>query len=162
MDSEVKLFIERSENELRLAKAIFNLSQNEEEKIKLGTNPNDTFYSATISHAYYAIFYSAKAMLLSRGIKTKAPEIHKKTYEEFKNKLVETGILDTELLIIYSKTLVKADELLSLFEEEKKKRGSFTYKTIAQANIEPAEESIQHAKKFVANITQLIKGARLL
>ena len=61
MDSEVKLYLERAENELRLSKAIFNLSSKEKIKLDLGANPEDTFYSAVISHSYYYIFYSAKA-----------------------------------------------------------------------------------------------------
>jgi uncharacterized protein (UPF0332 family) len=61
MDLEVKQHIERSENELRLAKALFNLSKNPELKIRLGANSDDTFYSAVISHAYYAIFGSVNS-----------------------------------------------------------------------------------------------------
>lgn len=38
MDSKVKTYIERAENELRLAKAVFNMSQNEKIKIELEAN----------------------------------------------------------------------------------------------------------------------------
>ncbi|MFC1697592.1 HEPN domain-containing protein [Nanoarchaeota archaeon] len=156
MDSKVKLFLERAENELRLAKAIFNLSNNEEIKIQLEANPNDTFYSASISHAYYTIFYSAKSLLLTKGIDTKSPSVHKKTFEEFQKHFVDTGKLDISLLQIYKKMIVKADELLGLFSHEKWKRGHFTYHTIAQANIEPAKESYDNAKKFLVNIKEVI------
>ena len=53
--------------------------------------------------------------------------------------------------------IVRADELLGLFQQEKRKRGQFTYKTIPQSNIEPAEESIKNAKKFVSHIKQIIE-----
>ena len=157
MDSRVKLYIERASNELRLAKAIFSLSQTEETKIKLGANPNDTFYSAVISHCYYCIFYSAKAILFSVNIKTKPPEEHKKTYKQFKINFINNNRLDLELLNIYNDFIIKAEELLSLFSEEKYKRGHFTYKTIAQANIRPAEKSIQNATKFLKNIMLVLK-----
>jgi len=157
MDSEVKIFLNRAENELRLAKALFNLSKEDSIKVNLEANKDDTFYSAVISHAYYAILYSAKALLLTKGIKTDIPDVHKKTFEEFKKNFVDTGILDLELLKIYNKMIVRADELLGLFRVEKKKRGDFTYKTIAQANIEPAKDSIANAKKFVTNIRAVIK-----
>ena len=157
VDSRVKLYMERSENELRLAKAVFNLSDDDETKIRLDANPDDTFYSAAISHAYYAIFYSAKSLLLTKNIDTKSPEIHKKTFEEFKRNFVETGILDINLLQIYRKMIVKADELLGLFSQEKWKRGHFTYHTISQANIEPAKESVSNSKRFIANIKEVIK-----
>ena len=80
-----------------------------------------TFYSAVISHAYYCIFYSAKAYLLKKGIKINAPEEHRKTYEAFKE-LTDKGELDVELLKFYEKMLVKADTLLGIFRIEKKTR----------------------------------------
>ena len=156
MDSGVKLYLERGENEFRLAKAIFNLSDKEYLKKQLEVNPKDTFFSAVISHCYYAIFYSAKALLSTKNITPKSPDIHKKTYEEFKLNFVDTGKLDIELLKIYNKMIIRADELLGLFAQEKWKRGHFTYHTIAQANIEPAKESIENAKKFLVNIKEVI------
>ena len=157
MDSEVKIFLSRAENELRLAKALFILSKEDSIKINLGANNEDTFYSAAISHAYYAIFYSTKALLLTRKIKTTSPNIHMETLSEFKKNFVDTGILDLELLKIYNKMILRADELLGLFIVEKRKRGDFTYKTIAQANIGPAKESIENARKFLTNIRAIIK-----
>ena len=157
MDLEVKQYIDRAASELRLATAIKKISESVEEKERLALNKEDTFYSSVISHAYYAIFYSAKAILLTKNIKTDAPEVHKKTLEEFKKNFVDSGILDLELLKIYNKMIIRADELLFLFKEEKRKRGQFVYKTIPQANIEPADESIGNAKKFLVNIKKIIE-----
>lgn len=154
---EVKIYLERAENELRLSKTIFNLSGDEDSKNKLGANPDDTFYSAVIAHAYYSIFYSAKAILLSKGIKTKTPNEHKKTYEKFKKIFVDKGILDRETLKIYDSLIIKADELLKLFAHEKRKRGYFTYKTISQANIEPAKESVNNTIKFLSSIKSVLE-----
>ena len=53
--------------------------------------------------------------------------------------------------------IIRADELLALFQEEKRKRGQFVYKTLPQANKEPAEESIENAKKFLINIKKIIE-----
>ncbi len=114
-----------------------------------------TFYSGVISHSYYAIFYAAKAILLKNGIKTTAPEIHKKTYEAFKKTFVDTGILDIELLKIYKTIAIRAEDLLGIFEKEKSKRGRFTYATISQANKEPAEDSLRNAKIFTTNIIKI-------
>ena len=77
MDIEYKIYLERSENELDLAKIIFEISSNnsKKEEFKIKT----TFYSAVISHSYYSIFYCAKTYLLTKGIKNKAPQEHKKT-----------------------------------------------------------------------------------
>ncbi|MBI4447873.1 HEPN domain-containing protein [Candidatus Woesearchaeota archaeon] len=152
-----KQYMDRAENELRLSAALKIISESLEEKKGLGLNKDDTFYSSVISHAYYAIFYSAKAILLTRGIKTNSPEVHKGTLEAFKEHFVDLGILDVELLRIYNKMIVRADELLGLFQAEKRKRGQFVYKTIPQANIEPTIESIDNAKKFVKHIKQIIE-----
>lgn len=111
----------------------------------------DTYFSSVISHAYYCIFYSAKAYLLKKGIRTSAPEEHRKTYEEFR-RLVNKGIIDVELLKLYKKVMVKAEALLGIFQIEKSKRGRFTYHILSQANLEPARESLNHAKKFFSNV----------
>ena len=83
--------------------------------------------------------------------------MHKKTFEEFKKNFVDTGILDVSFLKIYNKMIVRADELLQIFKEEKWKRGHFTYQTIPQANKEPAEESLRNTKTFVSNIIKVVK-----
>ena len=50
------------------------------------------------------------------------PDVHKKTYEIFKAEFVDSGILDIELLKIYEKMIVRADELLQIFKDENGKR----------------------------------------
>ena len=155
MDSDTKLYLERAGNELKLAEIIMQLSINKDIQMKIPEiNEADTYFSSVISHAYYSIFYTAKAYLIMKGITTKAPEEHKKTYEEFK-KLVFQGIVDKELLRLYEEVLVKAEELLGIFKIEKKKRGEFTYQRISQANLEPANESLENAKTFLKHIYDL-------
>ena len=157
MDSMVKIYLSRSFNELSQAKLLFTISNDNEKKQELQIEEEMTFYSGVISHAYYSIFYSAKALLLTRGIKTTAPQVHKKTYEEFKEKFVNSGIIDVELLKIYDNAIGKADELLQIFKDEKWKRGHYTYKTIPQANKEPAEQSINNSTKFIKDIKVMIE-----
>ena len=92
--------------------------------------------------------------MAKKGIKTEAPEEHKKTYEEFK-RLVFQGIIDKELLRIYDEIIVKADTLLGIFKIEKKKRGEFTYQKLSQANLEPANKSLENAKIFLKHVRRL-------
>ena len=89
-----------------------------------------------------------------KGIKTEAPEVHKKTFEAFK-KFVSEGVVSEELLKIYEDVLIKAETLLGIFKSEKKKRGEFTYQKIAQANREPANQSLENAKTFFSNIFRI-------
>ena len=158
MNDESELYIQRAENELIAAQMLFDISSNpdlQKEQFKL--EKDFTFYSTVISHSYYCIFYSAKAILIKEKIKTEAPEIHKKTLEAFETYLVKTGKLDVELLKIYKKMIVRAEELLEIFSREKGKRGEFTYKKLPQANKEPAKESLDNASLFFKNINDIIR-----
>jgi len=151
-----KLYLQRAENELSLARSIFKISGDAKLKEELELKPGETFYSNVINACYYCVFYSAKAFLIKKGIRTEPPEEHRKTYNEFE-KLVSRGVVDVELLKIYRTMAVRADELLGIFMAEKKKRGHFTYDRLPQANMTPAEESIRNAEKFFRNM-YLITG----
>lgn len=155
MDS--RLYIHRAENEIKLAEIIFVISKDTDiQKETFEIKDPETYYSAVIAHSYYSIFYGAKAYLAKKGVKVSAPEEHKKAFDEFK-KFVESGNLDVELLKIYQQALVRAEYLLGIFKEEKSKRGRFTYRTMPQANKEPAKESLDRAKIFFKHINNLIK-----
>ncbi len=154
----IKNYLERADTESLLAEKLILLSEDEKLKTQIKIPLNKTFYSSVISHSYYAIFYAAKALLLTKRIRTQAPEVHKKTYNAFKKEFVDTGILDLEILKLYKKAILRADTLLAIMSMEKKKRGDFTYKTIPQANKEPAKESVDNAKKFIITITEIIES----
>ncbi len=155
MDSMARIFMDRARNELYAAGALKKLSEDDNAKVEFQVPLSITFYSAVISHAYYAIFYSAKAVLLAKGITTESPEIHKKTYDSFEKHLVATGEIDARLLQMYRTIVVRADYLLGIFKDEKWKRGNYTYNTIPQANMEPAEDSLRNAKDFVAHMEKM-------
>lgn len=157
MDSKVKLYLERAENELVLANASFELSVKDDAKEILKVPKGSTFFNNVISQSYYSIFYCAKAYLVVRGIETKPPEEHKKTYEEFK-KIVLSKQLDKELLEIYEDAMIKANTLLKIFKKEKWKRGHFTYHINASANMPVAKKSLENAKKFVSNIMKILES----
>ena len=46
---------------------------------------------------------------------------------------------------------------IALIYIEKKKRGNFTYKTLPQANKEPAEDSTKNANLFVSSIISFLE-----
>src|SRR3990167_3265335 len=119
MDSTTKMFTERAKNELVIAEVLLRLSENKDTKKTFDVKEDMTFYSGAIAHAYYCIFYSAKALLATKNIKTSAPEIHKKTLDAFKKHFVDTGIIDTELLKIYKSMIIRADDLLEIFSIER-------------------------------------------
>lgn len=157
MVSKVELYLQRAKNEHMAAEAMKKLSEDKREKNNFDIPEETTFYSSVISHSYFSIFFSAKALLKTEKITTDAPHVHRKTFEKFKENFVESGILDVKLLELYEKMVVRADELLQIFKEEKWKRGQFTYKTLPQANKEPADNSLQNATKFLGNIKKVIE-----
>lgn len=155
MDSEVNLYLLRAEDEFLLSQKDLQISVDHQTKEFLGIPKEKTFFYSVISHAYYSIFYAAKAYILTKGIKTAQPSEHKKTNRWFK-KIVKDGILDKELLRIYETEIIKADFLLKIFQSEKKKRGTFTYQMKSEANLPFARESIENARKFISNIKAII------
>lgn len=155
MDLNYKLYLERANNEIKLADIILLISEDKNLQINIfKIEEPETYYSSVISHSYYCIFYSAKAYLLKKGIKINMPKEHKKTFNIFK-KFVKEGIVDKELLRIYEDLLIKAETLLGIFKDEKKNRGEFTYQKLAQANKEPAGKSLDNAKTFFKYINNL-------
>lgn len=149
MGSKVDLYLKRAMSELEIAGILEKISYDKDVKLQFNLSEESTYFSGVISHAYYCIFYSAKAMLLSKNVDTKSPNIHQKTLDAFKTEFIDTGILDARLFVIYKEMIIKAETLLALFRTEKRKRGDYTYNTIAQANADPAKESICNAKEFV-------------
>src|SRR3989344_368288 len=113
MDSEVKLYLARAEDEFLLAKKDMQISTDIKIKEILGILKDKTFFYSVIAHSYYSIFHSAKAYLLNKNIKTTAPEEHKKTYDLF-SIFVKNGELDKELLIIYENEIFKANSMLQI------------------------------------------------
>ena len=159
MDSKAEMFLKRARTEIDSAAILFEASGNGKMKKELMIDETSTFYSGVIAHAYYSIFYRAKAMLITKGVETSDPFVHKKTYNAFKELFIETGLLDATLLVIYKELIVRADELLEIYRRERKKRGDFTYDTIPQANRGPAEKSIFNAKTFFRHCSAYLSGA---
>ncbi|MFH1053640.1 MAG: hypothetical protein V1740_04475 [Candidatus Woesearchaeota archaeon] len=158
MNNLSELYLIRAENELVTAEMLFKISGDPKlQKEQFKVEKDFTFYSSVISHSYYCIFNSAKAILAKEGIKTYAPKVHKKTLEAFEQYLVKTGKLDLELLKIYKKMIVRAEELLGIFSLEKGKRGQFTYQKLPQANKEPAKESFDNASLFFKNVNKIVR-----
>jgi len=161
MNNISKLYLSRAENELIAGKILNEVSLNptiQKEQFKIETS--FTFYSSVISHSYYCIFNTAKAILLNEGIKTDMPNVHKKTLKAFKKFLVQTGKLDKELFKIYEDMAIKADVLLEIFSSEKGKRGRFTYQILPQANVQPAKESLDNADLFFKSIRKILEEAK--
>ena len=158
MDALAELYLQRAETELVAAQVLLEISNNEElQREQFKIEKNFTFYSSVISHSYYCMFYSAKAILINDGIRTYAPEDHKKMIDAFENHFVKSGKLDVQLLMIYQRMIMRAEELLGIYSLEKGKRGKYPSQKLPQANLEPAEESLENASLFFKNISSVLR-----
>ena len=156
MDSDIELSLERAQNEILLARAVRLLT--EDAKLKREVFKLDekiTFYSGVIEHAYYAIFYAARAYVVSKGVNLPEQGVHNAVYLAFR-KFVRQGKINEEMLALYDEVKIKAETLLEIFESEGENRTKFTYKTLAQANKKPADDSIENATTFVLEIKGLL------
>jgi len=157
MDSEASLFMDRAQNSIQASQALKKITEDESLKELLGFTKEVSFYSSVINHSYYAIFYAAKAYLLSKAIPLKSKQgQHQQVYFEFK-KLVDKGEVEKELLKIYEENKLKAEALLEILRSERGKRTDFTYETLAQANKAPAEESLNNALNFISHIKKFLE-----
>jgi len=158
MNSISELYLSRAENELIAGRILNEVSINpklQKEQFKLESD--FTFYSSVISHCYYCIFYTAKAILINDGIKTDMPNVHKRHLKHLKNFSSKQEKLDKDMFRIYEDMAVKADVLLEIFSNEKGKRGRFTYEILPQANIQPAKQSLDNADLFFKTIRKILE-----
>lgn len=102
-------------------------------------------YESSVSRSYYAMFYSAEAVLLSKGLSFSS---HKGVLSAFGEHFVKSGIFPKEM----------SRELYRAFE--KRQLGDYEYTFVIGE--EEAEEILKSAKSFVKNIGQYLKTKGLL
>src|SRR3989338_11093826 len=112
--------------------------------------------------SYYAMYYSANAVLLKFGFKVGEKIVHKVTSDALivyvRNKL--KGFLLEEYEEIKEEALrlagMKADTLIESFEFEKNKRSFIQYRTIEVQKQSKAKTSLQRAKEFTREMEKLL------
>jgi uncharacterized protein (UPF0332 family) len=102
-------------------------------------------YESSVSRTYYAMFYSAQAMLLTKNLSFSS---HKGVISAFGEQFVKTGIFPKEM----------GRELNKAFE--KRQIGDYEY-TFVITKME-AEEILESGKKLVETITQHLKEKKIL
>ena len=102
-------------------------------------------YESSVSRTYYAMFYSAQAMLLTKNLSFSS---HKGVISTFGEHFVKTGIFPKEM----------GRELNKAFE--KRQIGDYEY-TFVISKME-AEEILGNGKKFIEKIAQHLKEEKIL
>jgi uncharacterized protein (UPF0332 family) len=122
--AEYEKYLERAYESLESAKILFESGK----------------HNASISQAYYSMFYASKALL---SLKKIYPKTHRGVVSEFGLKFVNEGFIEE----IYGKILAKGMQL----------RERADYDVYYKASREEAEEIINEAEKFVDRIEKAIK-----
>jgi uncharacterized protein (UPF0332 family) len=102
-------------------------------------------YESSVSRTYYAMFYSAQAMLLTKNLSFSS---HKGVISAFGEHFVKTSIFPKEM----------GRELNKAFE--KRQIGDYEY-TFVIAKME-AEEILENGEKFIEKIAQHLKEKKIL
>ena len=126
---EIQLYIDRARDELRTTQ--INLSQ--------------ALYGVAVTRAYYAMFYAANALLVSRGISRSK---HSGVIAAFGEHFVKTGLIETQF----------AKMLGSAFDS----RLDSDYDVTFAADQALAEELLRDARSFVDRVEQFLQGAGVL
>lgn len=162
-------FLANSKKSFDSAKVLKDISDDSKLQETLGY-PNFDGSLWTINASYYSMFYMARALLESSGIKIKSDSstqsihqivfqalvyffyinkrLEKKLIEDFREAIQESGeILGKE----------KAKKLVEEYKSEKDKRGIFTYELGQIAMQNKAKTSLERAKFFNQEIRKLIE-----
>ena len=121
---EVESLIKRAERYLKSAKILVN----------------DGDFESAVSRTYYAMFYSAQAVLLTKNLSFSS---HKGAITMFGEHFIKTGVFSKEL----------GRELNRAFA--KRQIGDYTHAFVISED--EAEQLLENGKDFVAEITRYLK-----
>ena len=161
----VDFFLTNATDSLKTARCIYDMSTNKGYQQYTGYEGLNGFLWV-INASYYSMFYMARALLESEGIKLKADlSIHALTFDALIHYFYLTGKLQKRLFEQYIEAQEEATELLGkqkadeLVEEyffEKRKRGNLTYETEEFAIRSKAKTSLDRATKFNTEIRMIV------
>ena len=161
----IDFFIKNSKDSLDSAKVLFDISVNKKTRDYMGL-PNFNGFLWVINSSYYSMFYMARALLESIGVKIKTDEsvhflvFNALVYYFYSNgKLERHFIEDFENAQEESSQILgkeKAKEMISDYSNEKEKRSKFTYEIGEIAMKAKAETSLERAKKFNEEIRKIL------
>ena len=161
----VDFFLTNATDSLKTTRCIYDMSTNKGYQQYTGYEGLNGFLWV-INASYYSMFYMARALLESEGIKLKADlSIHALTFDALIHYFYLTGKLQKRLFEQYIEAQEEATELLGkqkadeLVEEyffEKRKRGNLTYETEEFAIRSKAKTSLDRATKFNTEIRMIV------
>lgn len=100
----------------------------------------DEFYEDSVSKSYYALFFAAKALLLTKNLD---PKRHSGVISFFSQYFVKTGELEKELAAI--------------LKFAQKERISADYDEFYIASPEEAQLQLENAEKFLQRVKEILQ-----
>ncbi len=161
----VQFFLDNARNSLESANLLYEASVNQKVRNSLGLSGFNGFLWV-INSGYYSMFYIARALLESEGVKIKTDySVHALTFDalvyyfhlngKIERKLIEE-FADAELEASETLGKEKAKELMDDYFYEKRKRSRFTYELGETAMHEKAKTSLERAKRFNEEMRKIL------
>ncbi|MBU4241613.1 MAG: hypothetical protein KKF52_00110, partial [Nanoarchaeota archaeon] len=141
---KIKLFLQKAENSLLIAKHIKDLNPNKEEPKKLYWD----YWAITIS--YYSMLYATKAAIISKGYEVKD---HDAAQIALGYLLVPDEIEKEDLELLNQSYKIFEDEYVKSFEDAKIESHRARYSAIKKYTGRRLGEIFENAKKFVAKLS---------
>jgi uncharacterized protein len=116
---EIRLYLDRARQMVEVA----------------ATNLDGGFYESSVNRSYYAIFYAATALLLTKGM---APKRHSGVISAFRQHFVKPGLFEAGYSDIYGRLL--------------NHRETSDYELFVAIQLEQAATDLQDARTFVAAV----------
>lgn len=144
---KIKLFLQKAENSLLIAKHVKEIQLTKDQPPKLHWN----YWAITIS--YYSMLYAAKAAILLKGYEV---EDHDATQIALGYLLVPDELEKKDLEILNQAHKIFEDEYVHYFEDAKKESHIARYSAIKTYTERRLEEIFDNATKFVAKVSLIL------
>ena len=145
---KIKLFLQKAENSLLIAKHIKDLNPNKDEPKKLYWD----YWAITIS--YYSMLYATKSAILSKGYEVKD---HDAAQIALGYLLVPNEIEKEDLDLLNQSYKIFEDEYVKSFEDAKIESYRARYSSIKKYTERRLGEIFENAKKFVAKLSLILE-----
>ena len=144
---KVKLFLEKGENSLLIAKHTKDIQPGKDLPKKLYWN----YWAITIS--CYSMLYAAKALIMSKGYEVKD---HDACQVALGYLCIPNAIEKEDLELLNQSYRIFEDEYVQYFEDAKKESHIARYSAIKTYTERRLEEIFENAQKFVSKISIIL------
>ncbi len=145
---KIKLFLDKGENSLQIAKHHKDITPKEGEPKKLHWN----YWAITIS--YYSMLYCAKALILKKGYEV---HDHDAAQAALGYLCVPDEIEKEDLELLDQSFKIFEDEYVKYFEDAKTESHIARYSAIKTYTERRLDEIYENARKFVAKIALIVQ-----